>query len=103
MFGISRQRSLKQIKQRERHFIYYLNKCFDFENSEYSKLIILSIKKTKQITWDMKDLAIYLKITFDANTLHKDFYILRKVQDNIVKSNEDVDLRWVKFFSIVEN
>lgn len=64
----------------------YLNKWYDFKNSEYSKLSILSMKKP--IMWNaLRDLAIDLKINFDEDKLNEDFCILREAHDSIFKSN----------------
>lgn len=112
-FGSSVRELLTKLNEKDRALFYreadiffqrcldYLNRWYDFENSEFSKLSVLSMKTP--ITWDnLKDLADDLKIDVDEDKLYEDFCVLREVQDNCLKSNERVDLRWAKFFSTVE-
>lgn len=81
--------------------LHYLNKWYDYDNSEFSKMSMLSMKNP--ITWDnLRDLANDLKINIEEDKLYDDFCVLREVQDTIAKSVERVDLRWAKFFSTVE-
>lgn len=91
------QKFQKEVDKFFERCINYLDKWYDFTNSEFKNMSLLSLKLP--VTWEeLNEIVAKFTLNLDLDKLYDDFCILRQMQEHLKSVSNRVDLRWVEYF-----